>query len=476
MKRLLSVLLATMLLLSCGSLLASAAAQEAQVPVKVSLQLHSEDSYEKGLELFGGIAEEMGIALELITFNDSVGAEKQNTLLASGDLPDLFWTTIENANLYGADGMFLPLDTLTEQMPNFSALMAEYDITPRRASDGNLYLFPKFVELSSTTEGTMTYRKDVLDAMGETEPTTPEGWYTLYKKVQEAYPEMIVLMERSATIESQMQIVFGMGPIASRCGILAQGDPQEIVFLPTSENWKAMLEWYNRLYAEGILYQGYATVDYSVWWDQTICTDKAFACNTQNFNRAYEATTVANDLGMEEVEWWVALNPENPFTNTNEIMLPGSSWVTYGFAVSADTKVADAACKLVDWFYGQECMDLQTQMMEEEGKELPLFFWPIRMLNAYMLSDIPVMADHFSKNTPLVELIPVVTGTVEGAERLTEETENLDTYVKEMRDKFIMGMASFEEWDAYVAECERLGAGVAVEVVQGYLDAYYAAK
>lgn len=475
MKKTLTSLLVLALVLSCFAGM-TVSAETALVPVTATLQLHSQDLPEEGVAMWDEWAANFGIDLEIQTIASDVVNEKINTLLASGDIADLFWVNASHANLYGPEGTFEPLNAHIANMPNLSAMLAAEDATSRRNADGELYYFPKYAALYATTEGHMTYRKDILEALGETEPTTLEGWYELYKKVQEAYPDMIVLMERHSGIESMMAPVFGMGRVANNAGYVAQdAERDDLVYLPTTENWKAMLEWYNRLYAEGILYEGYATVDYALWWDQTICTDKAFACNTMNFNRGYEATDTAHKNGYDNVEWWVALNPVNPFTETNEILMAGTGWQDFGLALSAESEAKDAIIPFMDFFYSQEMVDTQNTRMDEQELELPLFYWPIQMVNFYVNQEHAIMRDHFSKNSPLVELLPVVGTTAEGAQRITDETEGLADYVEQMRDEFVMGITPLDQWETYVAECEALGSQVIVEVVQTYIDNYNAA-
>lgn len=472
MKKMLSSLLALVLLLSC---FAGLCENETELTkITASLNIHSEDVYEEGLAFLNEIAARFGLEVELITFSDDIAGEKTNTLLASGNLPELFFVRANTANLYGAEGKFVVISEVLDELPNFAALIEIEQPLGRMSSDGKLYYMPKYSALYATTEGNMTYRKDILEALGETEPTDVEGWYELYKKVHEAYPDMIVLSERHANIQNQMASVFGMATIKNFCGVVAQGSDREVVYLPTTENWKEMLEWYNRLYEEGILYQGYTTIDYSNWWDQGICTDKVFACNTMNFNRAYEATSTAQANGFEGVEWWVALQPNNPITDTNEVLLCNSAWQDMGMAIPADCECLDKVLPFIDYFYSQEFLDFQDQRYAETQLGFYFLYWAQYEQNFYVNSDISVMKDHFSKNSPLVELVPVLAGNNEGAQRIIDECEGLEDYVRQMRDEFIRGSVSFDEWDNYVEKCQSLGCDVAVEIVQGYLDEYYA--
>jgi putative aldouronate transport system substrate-binding protein len=474
MKKLLCCVFTLLLVVGLFSGLA-ACAENTLTPVTVSLQLHPEDLYEKGVQMFGDIAKELGIEITLNAFSSEVAEEKINTMIASGDMADIFWATKGTFNLYGEE-LFTPIGSLLEHMPNFKALMdADDSIKANSASDGELYYVPKYAELYKAAQGSISYRKDVLDEMGLTEPTTMEGWYETFKAVKEAYPDMTIIMifgPNGAT--TFLPQCFGICNLGNNCGVVS-GKMDEIVYLPTSENYKAMLQWVNRLYEEGLLYQGYQSADYTMWWDQGLCTDKCFATYQQNFNRCYEATLYARQNGYENVQWWVATQPENPLTGKNEILLSTSAWMDFGFGISNKSEVKAEAAKLIDWFFGQECTDLQIVQLEDpDYPELPFFFWPINMINYFESSDEPVMKDHFAKNNPLVVYAPVLSATAEGMQTITDATEGLSDYVAEMREGFITGDVSFDEWDTYVEECKNLGCDTALEVVTGYYETYRA--
>ena len=290
--------------------------------VSAAIITHPDDKADTSLPWFKEIEKQWGAEIDWTFITEESASEKTTAIIASGDLPDLMMSSLSTINLYGADGIFEPLDELIDaHAPNIKALLTPEDLISLRNTDGKLYAIPRSTEVNAVTQGHITYRADILEAMGETEPTTFEGWSELFKKVQAAYPELTVLSERSAHVDRQAQMYtqFGMGSLyssgAALYGLTAQGDRKTVEFLPITENYKAMLSWYAELYAAGILDPGYLTIDYAVWWDQNMCGGKAFACTTQNFNRAYEATETAHNNGLSEVQWKVAETPENPVSH-----------------------------------------------------------------------------------------------------------------------------------------------------------------
>ncbi len=463
MKKLLATLLTLILVLS----ICSAAMAEDPVKLTIAIKTHSQDRIEEGMTKWNEIATQFGIELEWITFSEDVAPQKVQSIVASGDIPDIFWCDENTSKLYGEE-LFVDIMANLDKMPNYAKLVdGEMPVTGMVGN--SMYLISKYCPLNTTTQGNITYRKDILDALNIAEPTTIAEWLDAYRAVHVAYPDMTVVMERGpGNIVDMMLPVFDMAKYdRNNAGVLGT-DLDTVVYLPTTQNWKDMLQFYNTLYTEGLLYAGYATIDYATWWDNGVCTDKCFACNTMNFSRADEATATAHANGMENVEWRVAKNVVNPYNNTREILICSSAWSDYGFTISKDCKNIDLALAFVDYFYGPEFIQYQEDMNDERALDTPLLYAAHFYINPYPSSEKEIYRDHFQKNMDLVKLVPVVCTTPEGAQTITDATEGLADYVSLMRDNFIMGVTSFDEWDAYVEECESLGCNTIVEIYNGY--------
>ena len=474
----------------------------APVKISVALDTHPDDKIDNSLPWFKELSARCNVELTIIPFpsDATVAAEKKNAMLSAGNLPDLFAVDSAMANLYGPEGTFVALDKLlADNAPNLTKLMKPEEILPlRNQDDGTLYFIPRQWELNSTTEGLMTYRKDILDKMGEKEPETIAGWVELLRKVKTAYPDLITLCERGRWVDAQMKMVFGCGAVYGNYGITAQNGAKKIEFLPTTDNYKALIDFYRTLYAEKILDNGYQTIEYSDWWDKDICGGKVFACFTQNFNRAYEATATAKQLNVEGVQWWVALTPANPITNEKVIHKPLSPWLGTGLAVTSTSKVQADAVKLCDYLYSEEGnifyqygIEGQTyKMVNGQPERIPnndmmaftkarvnlgfSFMWPtLNGIAAQGYYSEPIMVDHFDKNGPLCKPVAIVSPIPADVETLTAFQTELDTYWNTMMDKFITGTEPMSNWDSYVAKCKEMGADKGVELVQKWTNTYY---
>ncbi len=140
------------------------------------------------------IKEDMNIDVEFISGND----EKLNTMLAGGDLPDLmtFDKNLSAAN--DANKFALPLNQLAEK---YDPYFLEHAAKPETLQwytldDGNVYGYPSFSSTKQDYEdgnvvGDQVFivRKDIYEAIGKPDMSTPEGFLDALKKAHEQFPK-----------------------------------------------------------------------------------------------------------------------------------------------------------------------------------------------------------------------------------------------------------------------------------------------
>lgn len=146
------------------------------------------------------ITEETGVNVQFIVPAGNE-AEKLNTMIASDTLPDLItlgWWEGQIAEMIDSD-MVYALNELAEQYdPYFFKVADESRIGWFTQEDGNIYGYPnssfspqdyeKYDNIASNQ--TFLVRKDMYEAIGSPDMSTPEGFLDALKKAKEMFPEV----------------------------------------------------------------------------------------------------------------------------------------------------------------------------------------------------------------------------------------------------------------------------------------------
>lgn len=147
------------------------------------------------------ITEKTGVSLNLIAPAGNE-AEKMNTMIASGDLPD-FITIDWNDNTVQQmidGGLVLPLNELAESYdPYFFKVADPLKLEWYKQEDGNVYEYPnassspkdfeQYKDLKPSNQ-TFLVRKDIYEAIGSPDMRTPEGFLGALEKAKEMFPEV----------------------------------------------------------------------------------------------------------------------------------------------------------------------------------------------------------------------------------------------------------------------------------------------
>lgn len=203
-------------------------------------------------------------------------AEQKSLLLASGDLPDAFMSsiTLNASDISQNKSFFVDLtDLLEENMPNMMNAFEQEPQLKAIAADreGKVYSLPKKLPKRPEVCGTVAYiNQDWLDRLGLETPTT----HLELEAVLEAFikedadgdgdPTNEIGLTGSAgdyVLSNDLRnILRPYGTMVSRdnnyMGINGDGDP---VFMPVQENYKEAVKWMRGLYEKGIIDPEYFT-------------------------------------------------------------------------------------------------------------------------------------------------------------------------------------------------------------------------
>lgn len=118
-------------------------------------------------------------------------AQKLNTMIASGTLPDVIWMDrgADVEKLRAAD-MLVPFDDYLDKYPNFKKWVGEEAINMLRSSDGKIYQFPNWYTSQPIGNAGYVVNKKYYEALGSPKLETTDDFYNYLKAVKEKFPNV----------------------------------------------------------------------------------------------------------------------------------------------------------------------------------------------------------------------------------------------------------------------------------------------
>lgn len=144
------------------------------------------------------ITEETGVDIRFITPSGNE-SEKLNALISADSLPDLItlgWWEPQVDQMID-DGMVYALNELADEYDPYFYQVSDADVVNwYRKEDGNIYCYPnscctaKDIEEHDDISSNQTFlvRKDIYEAIGSPDMTTPEGFQAAVEKAYEMFP------------------------------------------------------------------------------------------------------------------------------------------------------------------------------------------------------------------------------------------------------------------------------------------------
>ncbi|PAV31151.1 ABC transporter substrate-binding protein [Virgibacillus profundi] len=439
-------------------------------------------------------------------------SEKRNLALASGNMPDAFHSAgmpVADILKYGQQGLFIPLNDLIDQYaPNLKKIMEENPDVKKALTfpDGNIYSFPQMAEpeLLSYRIGPLPWiNEEWLGTLGLDMPETTEDYYNYLKAVKEEDPngngeadEIPYGGTGIATLFSYLQGSFGVANMGtSNANIDLDPESGDLRFFPTTEGYKELLQYMNKLFNEGLIEQNIFSIE----------SDQYHA----NASEGKYGSTVwyspgeifGEDIG-EVLTGMPALEGPNGHNQFTTLMSPAFN--IGAFVITSANENPAATVRWIDHFYGDEGMKLffmgiegETFEETEDGEfvfmdhitdnpdgltyeqaQAEYLTFPgggfpsvtsAKYFKGPAMSDKAVAAAETVKPDLVEEPWSAFIYTKEETDTLASVGTDIDKYVEEMRDKFISGDASFDEWDAYVKNIEQMG----LEEYMGVKDSAY---
>ncbi len=460
--------------------------------------------YNSNYKALAKMKELTNVTLDVTAIPDSDYDTRNQLIINMGeDMPDIISKTNPTA-AQSLSGVLLPISDYYDQMPNFMAFIEKNDlqnlIEDATQADGKVYKLPVNTKEVKTASKQIMIRRDVFDENNIPVPTTYDELYTAAKKLKEIYPD-----------SQPIQVIYGNGNlldmIAPSFGTSAgwgKGidgfhyieESDDWIFAPTSNEFKEMLQYLNKLYSEGLFNQEYTTFS-SDMYAQNASTDKTFVLMAEWLGSEIPYNVALKEAGDENAIWEPIYPPKGPagacvsrVNNSTQTMVIAAS--------AAEKDYFPQLIKWLDWMYSEEGATLfswgiegETYTVDDSGNkvintDLKCAANPDGTLDAskeYGTSnncftfvypydhELATMADSYkeliqkeTEGNAIPNIEPAIALSEEDIEIQSLYSTNLNDYVEQMTTKYIMGGESFDNWDNFISECNSKGADKLLEL------------
>lgn len=432
--------------------------------------------------------------------------DKKSVSLATNNFPDIVYVTQNDLTTYGTTGIFEPLMQYVneEDMPNFYKFWKQYPEMEKFCVDGELYAFP-VIQRDETANGVgPVIRMDLLEKHNIKTPETFDELLDALEKLKEIYPDSIPWTGRKGTNQllktASYMLGSGYSGSSNGSGLYYDYDVNggSYVFGPATQEFKAVLSYFNEAYERGLLDPDFATTT-AEQFESKLSSGKSFFY-IDNSGFAMNYTKSLRDSGVEDAKMMVLPIPENSFGQRRAIsyakVFPGRN-----YAINAGSKNIKEIIKLIDWMYSKEGSDISNYGVEGYSFEYnaqgepefkPEFLEQFRDAtpSSYyaVYSELGITKLNFSLwacNTRTWFEIEKSLGnwdevsdeywsiiesddayqdnyiepplTSEQSKRVKEITIDLNTMLEQEYNKFIMGIEPIENWDKVIEKAKKLG-------------------
>ncbi len=467
-------------------------------PVVISM-LYSDNAsypYTEDWAVLDWMEEEAGVTLDILAVPESDWDTKKEIIMNSGDIPDIIARSFADSTNVAA-GLLLPISEYEDQMPNFQAYIEENGLRDAldatRFSDGNYYTLPAKARTSQVQDQQWLIRTDVFEENNIPIPTTMDEIYEAGVLLKEIYPDSTPITNRFGASNIMTGFASAYGTIAGWTigdGMYYDYDAEEWIYAPTTDNWKDMLTYVNKLVEDGVLDQEFSTLDSTVY-EQRIVQGETFMMydwtgNTVRYNLAgseldedYNVSVIYPPEGIDGeygVGWKAAWD---------------QGWL-FPASLADDPEHLAEVLAFIDWGYSDEAETLMTFGKEGETFEynedgymtyidetvdyyaaygLDNNSFTLRQHEDFLYGAISAEQVEVFEQIAEDKIIDIPNPqsplTPDQLEETSIYSATLLDYVNTMMEKFIFGTESLDNWDAFVAECEAKGSLKLVEAYQG---------
>ncbi len=481
---------------------------------------YATNAYTKNLEAGANVK----LSFELYPGKEA--SQKLSVLISSNSkLPDVINMNLTSIEVYtyGSQGAFIPLNEYFDKLSNYSKAVDPKYVKYYTSADGNIYGMPRIVEeVGNDWSSRMWINKTWLEKLGLSMPKTTDEYYNALKAFKTQDPNGNGKADEIPLIGSNNGWNSTIWPTLMNAFIysnkdfhyITAGDDGKLDIAINKPEWKQGLEYMNKLCAEGLLSPETWTQD-----------NNQLKTIIENADAQIVGSLMLGSMSIYQVE---SKRKEDmthlpPLTGPN-----GVCWSTLNAAavpalngfITKDCKTPEAAFQMFDYMYNPD-MVMQGRFGVKDtdwkeptpGQGVGLYeklgykpvleyikqIWgtqqnshwsevhPTNRTYAisggqlwnnnpydsqYMTSlAVPDYMGKAPKNTVLTLIF-----TPEEVDQIADIQTAIDTYRDQMTVGFITGSKPLTDWDAYVAELDKMGLQTYLKVCQQAYDRMQSAK
>ena len=458
--------------------------------------------------------EKSNIDVEWINVPAEFVSERRNIMMASAqELPDVFFKmqfTAAEVSKYAKQGLFLPLsDLIDKYAPNVKAAFKQWPEVEKGLTmpDGKIYSLGYILGAPAITSGTkLFFNSEALEMADKEIPTTLDDFVEVLKAFKELdyngngeADEVALTCSGYAGLEPVFYGSYGLG---TRGGSHAYVDvdpgTKELRFIPTTDQYKQLLQFMNMLYQGGLLDQEIFTMD----MPKLIAKGEEGRALCYGFVNHSIIGTKYGDKSIGMIAPFKGPNGDQLWRNA------GSALSGVGhFVITKKNPNPEATMRWEDYWFSDDGIreyfmgvEDETYYIDEDGNyqytdfvmKNPDGIMFEQVLGAYVPwaggANPSIASDKYFKGG---EMQPITKASADKLYEYRADTiwpsfvwdekdtddmvsisTDIDTYLKENRALFVTGKKSFDEWDDYVKGYENMRLDRYMEIFRNAVKRY----
>ena len=451
------------------------------------------------------LQERTGIKLEFIS--SSGGSEQLSLLVASGDTPDIieeWWHEFPGGIMKALnDEVIIPLNDLMDagHFPNFTAYLAsDPEADKLSKNDDGLYFNLPMIRLpdSYLVFSGNIIRQDWLEELGLEMPKTIDD-----------LEEVLLAFKNEKGAETGYAAAWSDDRLMIQAFGVVQGfyvdENGKVQYGYLQDGYKEFLTLFNDWLNKGILDPDFYTHDYDTFAAKIASgkTGLIWGYTGGEFTKLEQIKKEVADSDPN-MNWVPVPNPVRAEGESFPVDISAYRVSSIGASISSNCKYPEAAAKILDYPYSEEGMMLSnfgvegvSYVINDEGlpeytdlitnnpdgysfdEALIYHIGPKNksFLNTKRYMELNYALDVQKESVELwktpdakIKLMPPVTLTTEENSEFAEIMSEIDTYVSEMKLRFIMGTEPLENFDDFREKIKSMNIERAIEIQQAAYD------